>query len=246
MSSPKLCSNPYIPRVQRRALTHFSPSLSFSPSLPLFLFFSGCACAHVCVCVRACVCACARVCIRPCWTWNTRWTGVEHALAAINNACCSNKLNINVLHANGGMVCLSIVSAPYISCLIPNASLSFLSDEHARRCNQESSHGSCTKKQALLIRLLDRVAGPKVREFAALVFSMCLCFVGVLLRHPSKILDSINRANSPMLVHLIINGWAFVRRSFTRALFNHYQCKCAGYCQRVQRKTVQFIHRLEI
>jgi hypothetical protein len=31
---------------------------------------------------------------------------VEHALAAINNACCSNKLNIDVLHANGGMVSL--------------------------------------------------------------------------------------------------------------------------------------------
>ena len=45
---------------------------------------------------------------------HTRWTGVEHALAAINNACCSNKLNIDVLHANGGMVSRSIVSAPII------------------------------------------------------------------------------------------------------------------------------------
>ena len=53
-----------------------------------------------------------------------KWTGVEHALAAINKACCSNKPNIAMLHANDGM--------------------------------------------ALLIRLLDRAAGAKVREFAAL------------------------------------------------------------------------------
>jgi hypothetical protein len=35
-----------------------------------------------------------------------KWTGVEHALAAINNACCSNKPNIAMLRANDGMALL--------------------------------------------------------------------------------------------------------------------------------------------
>ena len=53
-----------------------------------------------------------------------KWIGVEHALGALNNACCGCRNNIQKLHSNCGM--------------------------------------------ALLIRLLDHAAGPKVREFAAL------------------------------------------------------------------------------
>lgn len=48
---------------------------------------------------------------------------MEHALAAINNACCSNKQNIDVLHANGGMVSLLITQVfSSLHSLIPKMS----------------------------------------------------------------------------------------------------------------------------
>ena len=87
------------------------------------------ACVRVCdMCVRAsvrvCVCLSVCLCIRMCIyvvggvkrflvtqqkagvDMTNKWTGVEHALAAINKACCSNKPNIAMLHANDGMALL--------------------------------------------------------------------------------------------------------------------------------------------